>query len=39
MSFTLIGILGFVLVLAALRRTEAPERELVPIRVDRRQPG
>ncbi len=39
MSFTLIGILGFALVLAALRRTETPERELAPIRVDRWPPG
>ena len=39
MSFTLIGILGFALVLAALRRTETPERELAPIRVDRGPPG
>ncbi len=36
MSFTLIGIVGFALVLAALRRAVTPERELVPIRVDRR---
>ncbi len=39
MSFTLIGILGFALVLAALRRAETPERELAPIRVDRRPHG
>ncbi len=39
MSFTLIGILGFALVLAALRQTETPERELAPIRVDRWPPG
>jgi hypothetical protein len=36
MSFTLIGILGFALVLAALRRGRAPERKRVPVRVDRR---
>ena len=36
MSFTLIGILGFALVLAALRRDATPERKPVPIRVDRR---
>ncbi len=36
MSFTLIGILGFVLVLAALRRSETPEREPLPIPVNRR---
>jgi hypothetical protein len=35
MSFILIGIVGFALVLAALRQTETPERELLPIRVDR----
>ncbi len=35
MSCTLIGIVGFALVLAALRQTETPERELLPIRVDR----
>ncbi len=35
MSFTLIGILGFVLVLAALRRSETPEREPLPIPVNR----
>ncbi len=38
MIITLIGILGFALVLAALRQAETPERELVPIRVDRRPP-
>ncbi len=36
MSFTLIGILGFALLLAALRRAGTPERQPVPIRVDRR---
>ena len=36
MSCTLIGILGFALVLAALRRDDAPERKPVPIRVDYR---
>ncbi len=36
MSITLIGMVGFALVLAALRQTETPERELLPIRVDRR---
>ncbi len=36
MIITLIGNLGFALVLAALRQAETPERELVPIRVDRR---
>jgi len=35
MSITLIGIVGFALVLAALRRQDAPERERVPIRVER----
>ncbi len=35
MSCILIGIVGFALVLAALRPSETPERELVPIRVDR----
>ena len=35
MSFTLIGIVGFALVLAALRRAGTPERELVPIPVNR----
>jgi hypothetical protein len=35
MSFTLIGIVGFALILAALRPVATPERELVPIRVDR----
>ncbi len=39
MSCILIGIVGFALVLAALRRAETPERELAPIRVDRRPPG
>ena len=34
MSCILIGIVGFALVLAALRPAGAPERELVPIRVD-----
>ncbi len=36
MSCILIGIVGFALVLAALRPAATPERELVPIRVDRR---
>jgi hypothetical protein len=35
MSCILIGIVGFALVLAALRPVAAPERKLVPIRVDR----
>jgi len=35
MSITLIGIVGIALVLTALRRQDAPERELVPIPVDR----
>jgi hypothetical protein len=39
MSCILIGIVGFALVLAALRLGETPERELVPIRVDRRPQG
>jgi len=39
MSFTLIGILGFALVLAALRRDPAPEHKRVPVRVDRRPHG
>ncbi len=35
MVCTLIGIVGFALVLAAVRPAGTPERELVPIRVDR----
>ncbi len=34
MSCILIGIVGLALVLAALRPSGTPERELVPIRVD-----
>lgn len=36
MSLILIGILGFTLVLAAMRRSEGAGRLPVPIRVDRR---
>jgi hypothetical protein len=36
MICTLIGILGFTLVLSALRRDDAPERAPIPIRVDPR---
>jgi hypothetical protein len=36
MSTALIAIVGFALLLAAFRRNETPEREFVPIRVDRR---
>ncbi len=39
MSCILIGIVGFALVLAAVRQTETPERELLPLRVDRRPHG
>ncbi len=34
MTCILIGMVGFALVLAAVRQTETPERELLPIRVD-----
>ena len=34
MSCILIDIVGFALILAALRPVETPERELLPIRVD-----
>jgi len=34
MSFILFGIVGFALVLAAVRPVETPDRELVSIRVD-----
>ena len=34
MTIALIAIVGFALVLAALRRQIAPERERIPIRVD-----